>query len=82
MVRTEIFLTEQEQQVLQELAQRSGCSQDELIHQAIVDLIGEAPTRDRRAGFERIRGLWKDRDDLPDFEALRRESDRFLTDLP
>jgi pterin-4a-carbinolamine dehydratase len=31
---------------------------------------------DRRTALQKTAGMWKDRDDLPDFEALRREWER------
>lgn len=38
----------------------------------------EAPRDpDRLAKLRQACGIWRDRDDLPDFEALRREWDRF-----
>ena len=40
--------------------------------------VAEAPRgQDRLAKLRQACGIWRDRDDLPDFEALRREWDRF-----
>lgn len=33
-------------------------------------------TTDWREALKRVEGMWKDRDDLPDFQELRREWDR------
>jgi hypothetical protein len=77
MVRTQIYLTEKERDALRDLARQTGKKQSELIRRAIDDFIGKHQPRDRRAALEQARGMWKDRDDLPDFEALRREFDRF-----
>ena len=41
----------------------------------------ESDTSDRDAVLDRIAGLWKDRDDLPDFAALRKEWDRRIPTL-
>src|SRR5215207_5477819 len=38
------------------------------------ELFGE---RNRHESLHDAQGMWKDRDDLPDFEALRRELDEF-----
>lgn len=77
MVRTQIYLTEKEREALRRLARQTGRKQSELIRRAIDDFLDRHQPRDRRAMLEQARGMWKDRDDLPDFEALRREFDRF-----
>ncbi len=77
MVRTQIYLTEKEREALRDLARQTGKKQSELIRRAIDDYISRFQPRDRRAMLEQARGMWKDRDDLPDFQALRREFDRF-----
>lgn len=77
MVRTQIYLTEKEREALSDLARQTGRKQSELIRQAIDDFIGKHQPKDFQAALERVWGIWKDRDDLPDFEALRREFDRF-----
>lgn len=77
MVRTQIYLTEKEQAALRSLARQTGKKQSELIREAIDDFIDRSQPRDRKAIMEQAWGIWKDRDDLPDFQALRREFDRF-----
>ena len=77
MLRTQIYLTEKEQAALRSLARQTGKKQSELIRRAIDDFLDRFRPRDRRAALEQARGMWKDRDDLPDFQALRREFDRF-----
>ena len=77
MVRTQIYLTEKERDGLRDLARRTGQKRSALIRQAIDDFIDKHQPRDRRAMLEQAWGIWKDRDDLPDFQALRREFDRF-----
>jgi len=76
MVRTQIYLTEEEQTALRSLSRKTGLSQSELIRQAIDSFLGEKNELDRSALLSQARGLWKDRSDLPDFQALRREWDR------
>ena len=61
MVRTSIYLTEKQRIALRDLARQTGQKQSDLI---------------RRAMLEQAKGMWQDRDDLPDFRALRREFDR------
>ncbi len=76
MVRTQIYLTEKERSALQEMADETGKTQSELIRSAVDDFIEQQYVRDRSAFLQQARGIWKDREDLPDFRALRREFDR------
>lgn len=77
MVRMQIYLTEKQRAALRNLARQTGKKQSELIRRAIDDFIDRYQPRDRLAIMEQAWGIWKDRDDLPDFQALRREFDRF-----
>jgi len=72
MIRTQIYLTEGERRRLAALSRRTGKNRSALIREAIDRYLGRA-SADRLALLRRARGLWKDRDDLPDFTALRRE---------
>ena len=78
MVRTQIYLTDAERRALQTLSRRTGKSQSELIRDAIDAMIARSRP-DRRFLLREARGLWSDRDDLPDFETIRREMDRPLS---
>ena len=75
MAEIEVNLTETEQRALREIALRTGKTEDELIHDAVNKLINQDMPYDN-SGMLRAKGLWKDRDDLPDFERIRREWDR------
>lgn len=76
LVATQVYLTPEEQRALQEMSRRTGRSQDELIREAIDNMLAQSGEPDRRSLLRQARGLWRDRDDLPDFTALRREMDR------
>ena len=76
MVRTQVYLTEQERDELAALAKATGKKQSELIREAVDRLIEQSAGRRREGVLERAAGMWKDRDDLPDFRALRVEWDR------
>ena len=76
MVRTQIYLTEQERDALRALAAKSGKKQSELIREAIDNLIARSNEKYRKSILDQVAGMWKYRDDLPDFAALRSEWDR------
>ena len=76
MVRTQIYLSEEERRDLKRLAARTGKKQSELIRQAVDDMIYSQQGETRAMGLKAARGLWAGRRDLPDFGKLRREWDR------
>ena len=77
MIRAQIYLTEKEQKALQSLARQTGKTENELIREAIDQLIVRLKKEARSALLQKARGIWKNRDDLPNFETIRREWDRF-----
>ena len=77
MVRTQIYLTETQQQSLRTLAGRTGRKQSELIREAIDRYVAEVSPVDYRTMVNQATGMWRDRRDLPDFESLRGEADRY-----
>ncbi len=76
MVRTQIYLTEQERSGLLALAEASGKKQSELIREAIDRLLAQFDNTRRLAVLDNAAGMWKDREDLPDFRAARQSLDR------
>ena len=76
MIRTQIYLTESERAALGVLAATTGKAQSELIRKAVDNLIEQSSEARREAVFNKAAGLWKDRNDLPDFKDLRRQWDR------
>ena len=76
MLRTQIYLTEREKQALSALADERGKSQSELIREAIDDWIGRSKDNRRKEVLDRTAGMWKDRDDLPEWGDLRQSWER------
>lgn len=78
MLRTQVYLTEQEQYALRDIAGRTGKSQSALIREAVDWMIEQAGANSRNRIMAEAAGIWQNRDDLPDFAALRCESDRVV----
>ena len=76
MIRTQIYLTEDERTALGFLSTATGKPQSELIREAVDDFIGKSSADRRNAVLGRAAGLWKDRTDLPDFGEIRKQWDR------
>jgi hypothetical protein len=71
-----LHLTAQEQTVLETMAQHLGKTPDELVHDAVKQLIAQFQSEDRLSLLRQARGMWKDRTDLPSLTDMRREWDR------
>jgi predicted transcriptional regulator len=76
MVRTQIYLTDEERRKLAHLAKKHGRTQSELIREAVDTYVARQDVVNRKEVLARAAGLWKHRKDLPDFAALRREAER------
>lgn len=69
MVRTQVYLTEEQDRGLKNLAEASGRKQSELIREAIDRLLDERRPKDWREALEAVCGMWADRDDLDELHA-------------
>lgn len=76
MVRTQIYLTENQRKKLATIAKSVGKKQSELIRDAVDWLIDQAGRGHREFVLRKAAGIWKDRTDLPDFNSIRSEWDR------
>jgi len=76
MIRTQIYLTEQQRNELATIARSFGKKQSELIREAIDRLIDQTGKNRRELVLREAAGIWKDRTDLPDFKSIRAEWDR------
>ena len=76
MVRTQIYLTDDERKGLQILAKSTGRNQAELIREAVDRFLEAASDKQRANVLNKAAGLWKNRRDLPEFSTIRRSLDR------
>jgi hypothetical protein len=76
VVRTQIYLTEAERSGLDNMSAATGKKQSELIREALDRYLELAAESRRSAILDETAGLWRARDDLPDFDAVRRSWDR------
>jgi hypothetical protein len=76
MNTNEICLTPVESQLLTSMAQLTGRSEGELLHEALDLLKAKVDLEKRRTLLRGARGMWKDRDDLPELADLRSEMNR------
>jgi len=76
MIRTQIYLTDRQRAKLTIIAENMGKKQSELIREAIDRLIEQADQSQKKTALKEAAGIWKDREDLPDFRELRTEWDR------
>jgi len=76
MIRTQIFLTDKQRSEIAVIAEAQGKKQSEIIREAIDRLIDQTTQNRKIAALREAAGIWKNRDDLPDFRAIRSEWDR------
>jgi predicted DNA-binding protein len=77
MKRTQIYLTEEEQNELDRLSEQRGVSKSSIVREAVDEYLAKHSKEKRKEVLEYVAGIWEGRDDLPDFEKLREEWDRF-----
>ena len=71
MIRTQIYITEQEKKGLESMAALRMVSQSNLIRQAIDDLLAKNGGGDRTSVLDESAGIWSDRDDITNVRDLR-----------
>lgn len=77
MIRTQVYITEQEKKALAQLSKETGQSQSELIRQGI-DLLCQSikgKSENRLARMRAARGIWKDRKES-EFIKIRQSMER------
>ncbi len=76
MIRTQVYLTNQQRSDLILLSKNKGKKQSELIREAIDRFIAQTIQQHRKTILNEAAGIWKERVDIPDFEKNRSNWDR------
>ena len=76
MVRTQIYLTERQRDELATIAKHRSKRQSEVIREAVDRYIEQWSRAGRERVLRETAGIWRDRSDLPDHEAIRVSWDR------
>jgi len=76
MIRTQIYLTDKQREELAVIAKMLGKKQSEIIREAIDLLISQTRQKRREIVLREAAGIWKNREDLPDFREIRTDWDR------
>ncbi|HCE44793.1 MAG TPA: CopG family transcriptional regulator [Lentisphaeria bacterium] len=76
MIRTQVYLTKHEKTSLEKISASCNRKPSELIRMAIDSLIEKNGKAGRKEIIEKTAGAWKNRQDLDDIIALRKNWDR------
>lgn len=79
MIRTQIYLTEEERAALKQLAEDRGTSQSALIREAVDTFLAARGTQSEEKRLDESFGIWKDRADV--HETFRRTRDSMDRDV-
>lgn len=71
MIRTQVYLTENEKKGLESISILKGISQSDLIRKAIDDLLAINGKINKNEIIDDIAGVWANKTDLPDIRDLR-----------
>lgn len=76
MIRSQIYLTEDERNSLKIISKETGRTQSDLIREAVDSLISRVTKKNNNEKRQEAFGMWKDKNDYPNTEELRNEFDR------
>jgi metal-responsive CopG/Arc/MetJ family transcriptional regulator len=78
VIRTQIYLSEDEREAVNRIARVRKKSQSEIIRDAVDEYLLKVSKKERKEVITSIAGIWKDRTDVLDFSDIRRQWDRGL----
>ncbi len=76
MIRSQIYLTENERNSLKNISSETGRSQSDLIREAVDTFIKKISKTNNNEKRQEAFGIWKEKIDIPDLRELRNEFDR------
>jgi len=76
VVRTQIYLTKRQRDELAAIAKHRRKRQSEVIREAVDRFIEQWSRHGRERILRETAGIWSDRSDIPDYEAIRAAWDR------
>jgi len=76
MIRSQIYLTENERDSLKNISSETGRSQSDLIREAVDIFIKKISKKNNNELRQEAFGIWKEKSDIPDLKELRTEFDR------
>lgn len=73
MIRTQIYITEEEQKALEKLSKERNTTKSNIIREAIDQYVADSTIEEKKKKLKAAAGIWKDRDedDIPDVRGLR-----------
>ncbi|MDX1640566.1 MAG: CopG family transcriptional regulator [Balneolaceae bacterium] len=81
MIRTQIYITEEEQEALEKLSKERNTTKSNIIREAIDQYVADTTLEEKKKKLDAAFGMWKDRDDIPDVNELRKDWDDRLKRL-
>ena len=77
MIRTQIYITEEEQEALEKLSKERNTTKSNIIREAIDQYVAEKKSQKKKSIMD-FAGIWKDKKDIPDVKELREDWERRL----
>jgi hypothetical protein len=71
MQSNQLTLSPADSEAVRQLAQRTGKTEAEILHEAVEKLMQQASADSRLTALRQARGMWENRTDLPDFNQVR-----------
>ena len=77
MIRTQIYITEEEQEALEKLSKERNTTKSSIIREAIDQYVADKEAEKKKTIMD-FAGIWKDKKDIPDVRELREDWERRL----
>jgi metal-responsive CopG/Arc/MetJ family transcriptional regulator len=77
MVRTQMYLTKEEQDKLNGISAETGKPQSELIREAIDSYVIKHSPESRKGILKKAKGIWENKTKIVDIQKMREEFNRY-----